>query len=371
MESYTRRQLHDLVWSGPMRDVAKKLGLSDNGLRKHCVKAFVPLPPQGHWNKVHAGQKIKTIPLPPRPPGVSDAISIGQWDYRLEERRLMEVEPVPPVFDEPIETLRERVARNLGVVAASKNLSLPHPAFRREVEDKARRAAQSSWHTSIFDSLFEKRRLRILQGLFYGLSRLDCSATVRGREVRTIYITVGQQCVQIALDRAPARRRSTDGKEVERLKFSIAGRGHHGERILWTDTEEQPLEAQLSTIATEIIVAGELQYREHQIWLYEDAIRRREQAKQEVIRRQLELEKAERERLIKLEAARLKRLTDSAENYQRSQTIRAFVSSVVSTSNDTIDPERVTRWKEWALLQADKIDPIATGRIWEDVNDSS
>ena len=29
-----------------------------------------------------------------------------------------------------------------------------------------------------------------------------------------------------------------------------------------------------------------------------------------------------------------------------------------------------SRWKEWALLQADKIDPIATGQIWSDVNDS-
>lgn len=106
------------------------------------------------------------------------------------------------------------------------------------------------------------------------------------------------------------------------------------------------------------------------MWLYEDAIRRREEMRQEAIRKQIEREKAERERLIKLEAARLKRLTDSAENYHRSQTIRAFVTSVLGTSNDAIDPERVTRWKEWALLQADKIDPIATGRIWEDVNDA-
>jgi hypothetical protein len=283
----------------------------------------------------------------------------------------MEVEPVAPIFDESIEALRERVARNLGVVVASKALSPPHAAFRSQVEDEARRAAQYSWHTSLFDSPLEKRRLRILQGLFYGLSRLDCSVTVQGREVRTIYVTVGQQCVQIALDRAPARRRSTDGKEVERLKFSIAGRGHNGERISWTDTDEQLLEAQLGTIAAEIIVAGELQYREHQLWIYEDAIRRREEAKQEAIRRRLELEKAERERVFKLEAARLKRLTDSAETYHRAQAIRTFVASVLSRPNETVDPERITRWKEWALLQADKIDPIATGRIWEDLNDSS
>jgi hypothetical protein len=43
-----RQHLHDLVWSAPIRDVAKKIALSDNGLPKHCVKAFMPLPPQGH-----------------------------------------------------------------------------------------------------------------------------------------------------------------------------------------------------------------------------------------------------------------------------------------------------------------------------------
>ena len=101
METYTRQQLHDLVWSGPMREVAKKLGLSDNGLRKHCVKAFVPLPPQGHWNKIQAGQKVKTTPLPPRPAGVSVQVMIGQWDYRQHEKRLKEAEPIEPEFDGP------------------------------------------------------------------------------------------------------------------------------------------------------------------------------------------------------------------------------------------------------------------------------
>ena len=368
MESYTRQQLHDLIWSGPMRDIAKTLGLSDNGLRKHCLKAFVPLPPQGHWNKLRVGQKVQAVALPPRPPGVSNIIDIGPWDYRLHEKRLIEVEPALPIFDEPIEALRERVGRNLGVVAASKNLSPPHAAFRRQVEDDARRSAESSWHTPLFSSPLEKRRLRILQGVFYGLSRLDCSVEVRGREVRDIHVTVGQQHVKIEIDRVQSRRRPNDDKAPDLLKFSIIG--HRGERMSWADTDEQPLETQLSVIATEIIMAGELQYREHQVWLHDDAVRRREELKQEATRRQIELEKAERERLIKLQAARLTRLSDSAEHFQRAQAIRAFVTSVVGVSNGAADPERVTRWKEWALLQADKLDPISTGRIWEDVNDS-
>ena len=114
-----------------------------------------------------------------------------------------------------------------------------------------------------------------------------------------------------------------------------------------------------------------MQYREHQVWIYEEAIRRREEMKQEAIRKQIEQEKAERKRLIKLEAARLKRLTDSAENYHRAETIRAFVTSVISMSKEGVDPEHIGRWKEWALAQADQLDPIATGRIWDDVKDSA
>jgi hypothetical protein len=133
MEMHTRQQLYELVWSQPMRDAAKKLGLSDNGLRKHCVKGFVPLPLQGHWNKIHAGQKVRTTPLPPRPPGVSDTVTIGAWDYREHNKRLMETEPVAPTFAEPIEVLRERIARNLGTVVASKR----HGAWFGETIDAA------------------------------------------------------------------------------------------------------------------------------------------------------------------------------------------------------------------------------------------
>lgn len=354
-----------------MREVAKTLGLSDNGLRKHCVKAFVPLPPQGHWNKVHAGQKVKVNPLPPRPPGVSDEIRIGQWDYRQYQKELEENEPVAPVFDEAIENLRERITRNIGVVLASKNLSPPHAAFRRQVEDDARKTVQSSWHTPIFNTPLEKRRLRILQGLFYGLSRLDCSVTVQGQDARSILVDVGQQNVSIGLERVVNRRRSADEANPERLKFTIFKDFHRQiERTSWMDSDEQSLETQLSGIAAEIIVAGELQYREHQIWAHEERLRIRERDRQEAIKKKLEQEKAERERLLKLEADRLKRLTDSAENYQRAQAIRKFVSSVVEMPTDNVDPMQIARWREWALHQADKLDPISTGKIWNDVDDT-
>ena len=44
-KEYTRQELYDLVCTTPMVKLAKKLGLSDVGLRKICVKHDLPTPP--------------------------------------------------------------------------------------------------------------------------------------------------------------------------------------------------------------------------------------------------------------------------------------------------------------------------------------
>ncbi len=55
----TRRELYDLIWSKPMRDVAEDLGISDVGLGKVCDRHRVPKPERGYWVKVSNGAKPK------------------------------------------------------------------------------------------------------------------------------------------------------------------------------------------------------------------------------------------------------------------------------------------------------------------------
>jgi hypothetical protein len=45
----TWEELKDLVWSKPLTRAARDVGLSDQGLRKMCVRLRVPIPPQGYW----------------------------------------------------------------------------------------------------------------------------------------------------------------------------------------------------------------------------------------------------------------------------------------------------------------------------------
>jgi hypothetical protein len=54
----TRSDLHARVWETPISRLAPELGLSDNGLRKVCIRHDIPIPPRGHWARLAAGHKI-------------------------------------------------------------------------------------------------------------------------------------------------------------------------------------------------------------------------------------------------------------------------------------------------------------------------
>lgn len=62
-----RIKLFNEVWSEPVTTVAERYGVSDNGLRKRCIKMEIPLPPIGYWAKLRAGQEV---PLNPQLPAM-------------------------------------------------------------------------------------------------------------------------------------------------------------------------------------------------------------------------------------------------------------------------------------------------------------
>jgi hypothetical protein len=59
-----REKLFDEVWATPISRLCKSYGLSDQGLRKACVKLHIPLPTRGHWAKIAAGHVLVKPVLP-------------------------------------------------------------------------------------------------------------------------------------------------------------------------------------------------------------------------------------------------------------------------------------------------------------------
>jgi hypothetical protein len=83
----SRQDLYDLVWSKPMVEVAKSVGISAVALGKRCRAVDIPVPPRGYWARVAAGQ----APYQPKLPKVKRR-EPGQPE---EEVRILKREPRP------------------------------------------------------------------------------------------------------------------------------------------------------------------------------------------------------------------------------------------------------------------------------------
>ena len=73
---FRRESLHEIVWTAPVMEVAKRLGVSDVGLAKLCRRAAIPTPARGYWARVESGQRIGRAPLPPAPEGLPTLLRI-------------------------------------------------------------------------------------------------------------------------------------------------------------------------------------------------------------------------------------------------------------------------------------------------------
>lgn len=66
----SREELYALVWAGPGKAAAERLGVSDSYLRRVCTALEVPRPGRGWWVQRAAGTAPPPPPLPPARPGI-------------------------------------------------------------------------------------------------------------------------------------------------------------------------------------------------------------------------------------------------------------------------------------------------------------
>jgi hypothetical protein len=386
---FTRQELYDLVWSEPMSQLAKRFGVSDVGLSKACRRAAIPVPERGFWAKRQAGKPTVQQALPPRGPGMHDEVEVGggtSWSYSTSEEELVGGEgAAPPVFSEDTDDLAARVRKMVGKVTVPKTLAKPHRLIARLVEDdEHRRETQQnsphawSWDNPVFDSPLERRRLRILNATFLALSRCGMKPAVRGREARELSAQIGLSYVSFTLDRVTKRRQPAGAdfakdKSRERLRFQIVTRpGATDVRRSWEDSDGTKLEDQLDDIVVQLIIAGELQYRELVQSRYQWRLERKAELEEEERRRKEEEDRLKRERQVKAQRERLERLFNEASALRKAGEIRAYVEAVWEASalaRSPLPQERLQNWIAWALGEADRIDPIRSGRFIADVKD--
>jgi len=60
----SRIELYELIWSESLLSLSKRYDITDNGLRKMCIRMNIPLPQRGYRQKQAAGQNVYPEPLP-------------------------------------------------------------------------------------------------------------------------------------------------------------------------------------------------------------------------------------------------------------------------------------------------------------------
>jgi hypothetical protein len=380
-ERLSRKALYDLVWSEAMKNLASRFGISDVALKKACARAGIPTPDRGYWAKKEAGKETFQPSFPLRPPGMDDEVWVGAgrnswYGYSDQDERLIPIGP-PPQFSEPIEAVQARIAAAVGQVTVPRTVRNWHPAVDRLLkEDEKRREKQAadpypmSWNNPIFDTPFERRRLRILNSLFFAVGRMNGRPSVHSQG-QQIGISFFHLHLNLSLDRVKRSRRANvsgamGGTPDERLSLAIL-RSFGSEEILasWQDDDTQKLEARMTEIAIQVVLTAEIQYRDGALRKYEWRVQRKAELEEQERRRKLEAERAEKERQRRIEEGRVNRLLRDAAAFQQAGTIRQYVEAIRSAQlRDAASvTEEFEQWSRWALAQADRIDPSVGDRF--------
>ncbi|MBO0127915.1 hypothetical protein [Agrobacterium sp. OT33] len=367
-------ELIAFAWSAPMRDLAGKLDISDVGLRKQLANYGVPVPPQGYWNKVHAGKPLPPRPSPrPRRPGEMGRVKVDSRYAKVVSIAQAMASAGPfasATVPENLDDLLAQEVKAIGRVVAPKTIGVPHRGIAHILRQEARRQEKFSksnwdWDRPIFDSPLSKRCLRILNGLFLALSKRghDGDAQENNQELHARAI-IGDTYLGLNLAivgkykkirRNGYERPSPDLPASTTLALSLAPDFDGRVSKSWQDDDEGRLEDKIPIIAAELIVAGEAKFRES----LKEAEQKAELARQEK-------ERQRQEQLQKLNQQRLDNLKISGDLLRRAQDIRALVESVrvaITKGSAEIGEARLAAWEQWALGEADKIDPVRSGQF--------
>jgi hypothetical protein len=303
----SRQELYDRIWAEPVQRVAAKLGISDVALAKICKRCQIPVPPRGYWAKLQAGKSVDRLSLPKRALGQRDLVHFGDrassYDRESDAEILSTPIPPAPTFEPDIEAVRSQAEALVRRVAFPLNHTHGwHSQIAKLLsadEERARKQRDSpypsSWDRPVFENPFERRRLRILNALFTGLTRCGMTPHASGKHGRDLSVTVGDMHVPFDLDSVGAAKLI----ERERSGYGFIARGDKDRMRLcllrwwrkdpdapsWEDKEGDRLDGRLREIAAAIIVFAEQQLRTDVAHAHEARIERK-----------AELEEGERKR---------------------------------------------------------------------------
>jgi hypothetical protein len=79
----SREQLHDLVWSKPITEIARQSGLRDQHIARACDASEISRPRAGYWQKVEHGKSVARVALSNDRYAASDIVTIDASGWAI------------------------------------------------------------------------------------------------------------------------------------------------------------------------------------------------------------------------------------------------------------------------------------------------
>jgi hypothetical protein len=329
------------------------------------------LPPEATCYEMRAyGKPVPEIPRsPPRQRGTTGRLLVD----RIFEPFVPQAQPLSSagpfasaLVPEDLEELRRMELKAIGKAITARSLEGAHPGLRDILAKEAKRRAKSaeskwSWDDPKFDNPLDQRKLRIFNAICLALAKRGCSGSVK-EDYENINGSahIGQQHIRLTLEPAGKHKVAVlrgytrpDPDLPKATPLQLRYKGHPAERS-WSDDKDGKLETKIAAIAADLIVAGEAGFRE-----------RLRQTEIQLGKDRIAAEERRRKKLEDLNAKRLDDLLQSGELLRRAREIRKLVANVSKAmeASREIEANALAAWREWALSEADKLDPILSGQI--------
>ena len=353
----TREELYELVWTTPLTTLAKNYNISDNGLRKICIKLAIPLPKSGYWSKIKFNKLVKKIPLPKNSEVKQEIkLEIRDENVTIEEhfqtafyRLKKEIENTPNL---PLNVPDILTKPDPLIIAAQKDLRNKKPS--RTLYSKIQETIKTS--IGIIDIDVSKdnvpRALRFMDTFIkliklrgYNIVTNDGSKViVNGESIKIRF----RETLKRIKTKDPDSRYDWEYTELIPsgiLSFKIEA--HWAEKE-WRDSEKSPLETKLSNILAKLELEAER--------LKEERIA--SEIRHQAYERQRKIEE-EQKRLFEKEINDFKTLKLNAKRWKQTTDIYNYINAIETNAiNTNTLTEELKNYIKWAKDKADWYNPI-------------
>ncbi len=346
--SISREALYDLVWKEPLLTLSKRFNISDVGLRKICNKMNIPLPENGHWQKIKFGKHVERKQLP------IDNLVAGSRNFELrdEENKIL-------ISESPIKNLCFEIIQSAGDnLVVPGRLNKPHQLITILQKDIASKAPDNYQYKGTVSSSGGVLDVRVsLKSLSRMLRFMDTFIKLIEARGHNIEFRNYQTYLNIEGHEFPIKFREKMRKEViverpwNRTVFYPTGVLALISSVClyreWKDGK-LPLEQQMAKIIAELEIAGKK-------W----TALRIEQKRAETLR--LEKEREVKENLARIEKEKTDfiKLLNKANRWKKVRDLREYIEEVAERSSSMGELTlELNNWLAWAKDKADWYDPF-------------